>query len=303
MLKNNLNSLFEKPIDNQFILVDSHCHLNYEQFEGRLDEVMQNANAHGVRFMMTINTQLSQTKDLLDLCRLHKNLVCTAGIHPNETLAHTLPLADTTDPTMLGDIPSYDSLVEHLQYYTDFDHVVGFGETGLDYYYETSPRDLQIKSFELHLQAAKQCQMPVVVHTRDADDDTVSIIKNFSDTTGVFHCFSGNKSLARAALDLGYMISFSGIITFKKASELREIVSYVPLDRMLVETDSPYLAPDPYRGRTNEPAYTAFVAKTVATEKGLTLDEVATATTMNYLTLFPKAKSFFDAHISTLKDN
>jgi TatD DNase family protein len=222
---------------------------------------------------LTVNTRLSESDILKTIADSHPHVFCTTGVHPHDAKDHN---------------PA--DLIAQLTQHAAHPKVVGLGETGLDYYYENSPRDEQIKSFDLHLNAAIQLDLPVVIHTRDADEDTLAAIDNHPAAKGVFHCFSGGMDLARAALDRGYYISFSGIITFKKADELREVVRFVPLDRMLVETDSPFLAPIPHRGQPNQPAWTRVVAEKVAEVKGIALVDVATATTENFFNLFNKAK-------------
>lgn len=259
-------------------IVDSHCHLNFPELKDRLDDVMHRAADHDVHFCMTVNTNLSETDDLIRIAERYPSVVCTVGVHPNETVDHHAFIMD-------------DGVIDRLVHYTHHPKVVGLGETGLDYYYEKSPKDLQKKCFAMHLCASQKLNLPVVIHTRDADQDTIDLVKAHPGATGVFHCFSGDLSLARQALDLGYYISFSGIITFKKAASLRNVVAFVPFDRLLVETDSPYLAPEPYRGKSNEPAYTHFVAQRVAEIKQTSLSEVARHTTANYFHLFSKAQS------------
>lgn len=267
---------------HKLTIVDSHCHLNFPELITRLDSIIKNAHQYGVQYCMTINTRLDQTPDILAIAQAYKNIFCTVGIHPNETCNHVNVIEN-------GQSIHEENLIEALISYTKHPKVVGLGETGLDYYYENSGPDLQKKAFAMHLHASEITGLPVVVHTRNADSDTVDLVKQFPKSKGVFHCFSGDTSLAQQALDLGYYISFSGIITFKKAEELRDVVRYVPIDRILVETDSPYLAPIPHRGKSNEPAFTYFVVEQIATLKSLSVEEIANHTTNNYFTLFKKA--------------
>jgi TatD DNase family protein len=255
-------------------LVDSHCHLNYPEIFPHIDAVLANATAHDIRYCLTINTRLSETTTIKKIAETYPHVFCTVGVHPHDAKDHDV---------------SY--LFDELAHHATHPKVVGLGETGLDYYYNNSPRDEQIACFDIHLAASKQFNLPVIVHTRDADADTLALVKQHPDATGVFHCFSGGLDLAKAVLDRGYYVSFSGIITFKKAEELREVVKFTPIDRMLIETDSPFLAPIPHRGQPNQPAWTRLVAEKVAEIKGMPLVDVAKATTANFFQLFHKAKA------------
>lgn len=253
-------------------LVDSHCHLNYPELFPNIDQVLDVAMANDVRYCLSINTRLSETDRLKTIADKYPHVFCTVGVHPHDAKDHS----------------PFD-LMAQLEMHAQHPKVVGLGETGLDYYYDNSPREEQIACFDIHLEASTKLNLPVVIHTRDADEDTLIAINNHPAATGVFHCFSGSIDLAKAALDRGYYISFSGIITFKKAEELREVVRLTPLDRMLVETDSPFLAPIPHRGQPNQPAWTRVVAEKVAEVKGLPLEKIAHATTTNFFNLFHKA--------------
>ena len=255
-------------------LVDSHCHLNYPELFPTLDQVLAHAADNAVRYCLAINTRLSETDLLKTIADTYPHVFCTTGVHPHDAKDH---------------VPA--DLMTQLALHAEHPKVVGLGETGLDYYYDNSPRQEQITCFDIHLEASTKLNLPVVIHTRDADEDTLSAINNHPTATGVFHCFSGSVELAKAALDRGYYISFSGIITFKKAEELRDVVRFTPLDRMLVETDSPFLAPIPHRGQPNQPAWTRVVAEKVAEIKGIPLEDVAEMTTANFFTLFSKAKA------------
>jgi TatD DNase family protein len=257
------------------MLVDSHCHLDFPDFADDLDAVTARARAAGVGLMLTINTHLTRAERVIALAERHDEVWCTVGIHPHE--AGNAPFAEEERLVELSAHPK----------------VAGFGETGLDYFYEKSPRDRQRDSFRVHIAAARRTGLPVVVHSRDADDDTIAILAEEMAEgrfTGLIHCFSSGPQLAEKAIELGLMLSISGIITFKKSDELRATVAGIPLDRLLVETDCPYLAPAPHRGKRNEPAYTALTAACLAKVKGVTVAEIERATTANFLSLFTKVR-------------
>ena len=256
------------------MLVDSHCHLDFPDFADDMDGVMERAEQAGVTHMLTICTHVSKFDPVLALARGDGRITCTVGIHPHNAASEPMVTA------------------EHLIRMAADDKVVGFGETGLDYYYDKSPRDLQKRQFLAHIEAARQARLPLVIHTRDADGDMAEILRRESGKgafSGLLHCFSSSRVLAETALELGLYLSISGIVTFNKADELRDIVRDVPLDRLLVETDAPYLAPVPRRGKRNEPSFTRHTAEKIAEIKGLTLDQVAETTTANFFRLFPKA--------------
>lgn len=255
-------------------LVDSHCHLDFPELAGDAAGVVARARNAGVGHLLTIGTKITAFGGVLAMAEKFDNVSCSVGIHPHEA---------GVEPAM--DVEKLTELARHPK-------VVAFGETGLDYYYEHSPRADQERSFRVHLDAARTAQLPVIVHTRDADAETAAILGEAianGPFTGVIHCFSSGPELAEIALKLGFYISFSGIVTFKKADALRHVVKLVPMDRILVETDSPYLAPMPHRGKTNEPAYVTHTAAVVAELKGVTRDELARQTTANFFTLFAKA--------------
>lgn len=254
------------------MLVDSHCHLNFPDFAGDLPEIIQRAHNIGVETMLTVNTRLSEALDLQKIADTYDNIFCSVGVHPHDASNYAKPDLKT----------EIVKLSHHPK-------VIGIGETGLDYFYNKSQKTDQIDSFEQHLDASIELELPVIIHTREADKDTISCLKKYSLAKGVFHCFSGSQALARQALDLGYYLSFSGIVTFKKADGLREIAKFVPLDRILVETDSPFLAPIPHRGKRNEPAFTGHTAELLAELKGLPFPRLAEATTNNFFALFTKA--------------
>ena len=257
------------------MFVDSHCHLDCPEFSDDLDGIVSRAEEAGVKYMLSICTHVTKFDQVLAVARRYNNIFCTVGIHPHN--AEEEPEVSARD--LIG-------LAGHHK-------VIGFGETGLDYYYNKSPRDIQKRQFKSHIEASRELGLPLIVHTRNADDDMAMILKeetekgNFS---GLLHCFSSSRALAETAIKLGFYLSISGIVTFKKADELRDIVKDTPLDRLLIETDAPYLAPVPMRGKVNEPAFTRYTAEKVAEIKGLSIEEVAHATTDNFFTLFSEAK-------------
>jgi TatD DNase family protein len=257
------------------MLVDSHCHLEFPELAADLGGVLARARAAGVGHFLTIGTTLAKFDAVRAAAAQADDVHCTVGIHPHEAQAEPL----------VGPEPL-------LRLAAD-EKVVGFGETGLDFYYNHSPREAQIANFRAHIAAAREAQLPLVVHTRDAEDDTIAILTAEMERgafAGVIHCFTGTKRLARAMLDIGFLISVSGIATFKKSDALRAAIADVPLDRLLVETDSPYLAPQPVRGKTNEPAYVVHTAAMLAELKGVTREALAEATTANFFRLFAKAR-------------
>jgi TatD DNase family protein len=255
------------------MLVDSHCHLDFPQLSADLDGVVARAEAAGVGLMLTISTALSRFDGVLAIAERYDNIYCTVGVHPHEA---------ETEP---------DTVARQLIAHARHPKVVGIGETGLDYYYEHSPRDIQQHVFREHIKAARETGLPLIVHTRDADDDTVRILTEEMGQgayPGLIHCFSSSRQLAEKSVALGLYISISGIATFKKAEELRDTIRALPLERLLVETDSPYLAPIPYRGKDNEPSFVVHTARTVAGLKELSPEALADRTTDNFFNLFTK---------------
>nr|WP_294545633.1 TatD family hydrolase [uncultured Rhodopila sp.] len=256
------------------MLVDSHCHLDYYT-PAELPDVLARAAEAGVGEMVTIGTTLAQSDTLPALIEGHPNLWCTAGVHPHHAVE--------------APIPSPEALAERARH----PRVIGIGESGLDYFYDKSPRGVQAENFRAHIRGARLADVPLCIHARDADDDIVLILKQERDREGGFdfllHCFSSSRRLAEAALELGGYISFSGILTFPKSQDIRDIARDVPLDRLLVETDSPYLSPVPFRGKRNEPARVAHTAAVLAELRGLTPDALAELTTANFRRLFRKA--------------
>jgi len=254
-------------------IVDSHCHLNYEAITTNFSEVLQNAEDNNVKLMVSICTKMSEFDNIQKIADAHSNIFMSVGIHPNET-------HNEQDIT-------FDDILQK----TKAKKVVALGETGLDYYYKTSDKDIQIKSFLNHIKVAQQTQLPVVIHSRDADDDMIEILTtemNKAQFPALLHCFSSGRELAMKAIDLGLYISLSGIITFKNADELRSIVKDIPHNRLLVETDSPYLAPIPHRGKSNQPAYVRYVVEKLAHIIGLSFEDTMRLTTKNFFRLFSK---------------
>jgi TatD DNase family protein len=256
------------------MLIDSHCHLDYFTAE-ELPAILARAAAAGVGEMVTIGTRIGQSVHIRGIAEAHDNVWCTAGIHPHSAAEQAVPT-----PEALA------AMAGHRK-------VIGIGESGLDYFYDKAPRDIQQACFRAHIRAARLAGVPLAIHARNADEDIAKILQEERDSGGFFefllHCFSSGRGLAEAALAMGGYISFSGILTFPKSSEIREIARDIPPDRLLVETDAPYLAPVPFRGKRNEPAWTAHTAAVLAETRGLSRDEVAKLTTTNFRRLFKKA--------------
>lgn len=259
------------------MLVDSHCHLDYEDFSAEgVDEIVSRARSAGVGHFLTICTEIAKFPQVLATAERFPEMHCTVGTHPHHA----------ADPAEIS-IPR-----EKIVSFAKHPKIAGIGETGLDYYYNHAPAAEQKKCFATHIEAAVETDLPLVIHTRDADEDTIRIMREAGQgkARGVMHCFSGGRSLAEESLALGFYISFSGIITFKKSEELREVVKHVPMERILVETDSPYLAPVPHRGKRNEPAFVVHTAQMVAQLKEKSMEEVSRATTANFFSLFSRAQ-------------
>ena len=255
------------------MLVDSHCHLEFPDFAPEIDAVMARAKDAGVEVCLSIGTKLETFPRVRETAARFDNVWCSVGVHPHE--ADKEPLTSAAPLIALTKDPK----------------VVGIGETGLDYYYDHSVRAAQATNFRAHIDAARQTNLPLIVHTRDAEDDTIAILREEMAAgafSGVLHCFTGTQALADAALDLDFYISASGIMTFKNAEALRAVLKGVPLDRLLVETDSPYLAPIPHRGKRNEPSFVAYTARALAELKGVAFEELAEATSENFFRLFTK---------------
>jgi len=265
------------------MFTDSHCHLNFPQLKAELPQIRQAMLDAQVDRALCICTTLEEFEEVHLLATTYDNFWSSVGVHPDNE--------DVLEPTV-------NDLVQR----SNLPKVVGIGETGLDYFRlgERTVADMawQRERFRVHIRAARQVNKPLIIHTRSASDDTLAILKEEgegggspSSATGVFHCFTETQAVAKAALDMGFYISFSGILTFKTAADLREVAQFVPLDRMLIETDSPYLAPVPYRGKTNNPSYVPYVAKLIAELKGQTLETIAQATSHNFETLFSGVKT------------
>jgi len=253
------------------MLVDSHCHLDYAAPEERV-HIIARARAAGVGTMLTICTRLDEFSQVEAIAASDPDIWCSAGIHPHEAAAE--PDAGTAQLV---------ALAAHAR-------VVGIGETGLDFHYDHSPRPRQAELFRAHCAASRETGLPLIVHTREADAETIRILHEERPPSGVIHCFSTGRELAEKALELGFYISLSGIVTFRHAEDLRAIAKDVPLERLLIETDAPYLAPEPMRGRTNEPAFIVHTASAVAKLKGVDVEELAARTAANFFRLFAKAK-------------
>ena len=254
------------------MLIDSHCHLDrldLSEREGGLEGVIADAQARGISQLLTVAVDLESSKSLTELTAKYDHIYSSVGVHPLQD--EELPLPTVEQITELAKLPK----------------VIAVGETGLDNFYSAYSYEWQHESFTRHLIASKEVEKPLIVHTRDARDETIKLLKQHqSNAAGVLHCFSETWQMAKAAMEFGYYISFSGIVTFKNAGELREVVKKIPLDRILVETDSPWLAPVPYRGQQNEPKNVYEVAQCVAELKGISIEELAEVTTHNFFNLF-----------------
>lgn len=253
------------------MLVDSHCHLDFPDFAAERDAVIARARAAGIGTMLTIGTRLDQFEGVRAIAEADPQIWCSVGAHPHEAADHAALTA------------------ERLIELSEHPRVIGIGETGLDFHYNLSPAEAQERVFRAHIAASRATGLPLIVHAREADEAIAAILAETRPPPGVLHCFSSGRRLAEAALALGFYISISGIVTFKNAADLRDIVRDIPSDRLLVETDAPYLAPVPYRGRRNEPAYVAATAAAVAALRGVEPETLAAGTTENFFRLFAKA--------------
>ena len=255
------------------MLVDSHCHLDFPDFADDLDGIVKRARDKNIGRMVTISTRVRRLDGLLAITERFADVFCSVGTHPHH--AHEELDISTAD----------------LVAYTRHPKVVAVGEAGLDYHYDNSPRDAQEQGFRAHIAAARETGLPLVIHSREADDDMARILE---EETGkgafpaVLHCFTGGRDLAMRGVALGHYVSFTGILTFKNSQPLRDIAAALPADRILVETDAPYLAPNPYRGKRNEPSYVTETAKVLAQTRGVSTDEIARQTTENFFRLFSK---------------
>ena len=264
-------------------LVDSHCHLDFPDFASEVDAIVMRARGAGLSRLVTISTRVRRFAGVLAIAERFPDVYCSVGTHPH--YAH-----EELDVTV-------DDLVAHTRH----PKVVAIGEAGLDYHYDNSPRDAQERGFRTHIAAARATGLPLVIHSREADADTARILE---EETGqgafpaVLHCFTGGPDLARRAVALGGYVSFSGILTFKNSTALRAIAAELPADRILVETDAPYLAPNPFRGKRNEPAYVVETAKVLAETRGVSFDEIARQTSENFFRLFSKVPPSVSAEAS-----
>tara|TARA_R110001592_G_scaffold138511_4_gene357630 strand:- start:12096 stop:12881 length:786 start_codon:yes stop_codon:yes gene_type:complete len=254
------------------MFIDSHCHLDrlkLDPYNGNLSEAIQAAHANAVDLMLCVAIDLEHIDQVLNIAKTYEQVYASVGVHPGST--------DCEEPT-----------VERLLDLSKKDKVIAIGETGLDYYYGVDHKELQLERFQRHLEVSKISRKPVIVHTRDAKEDTLNCINKYSDPSvgGVLHCFTEDLDMAQKAIDQNFYISFSGIVTFKNALELQAVAKALPLERILIETDSPYLAPVPFRGKPNEPKYVPHVAKFLAELKGVSLEKIAEQTSENFKKLF-----------------
>ena len=255
-------------------IIDSHAHLDYPKITEQLDEVIKRAGDAGVEKIISISVKLSKLSDVKSIAEQYQNVFFSAGIHPHEASSEL-------------DACNSEAIIKAATH----PKCVAIGEAGLDYFYDHAPRQAQQDSFRVQIEVARNLDLPIIIHSRDADEDMASIIEEEylkAPFKGVLHCFSSGEALAMRAIDIGFFISFSGILTFPSSKELREIASKIPLDRILVETDSPFLAPAPFRGKTNEPAYTVYILKTLSEIFSKPVDEIAKLTYKNTLRLFSK---------------
>lgn len=254
------------------MLVDSHCHIDFEEYAERMPQLLENMARNQVTHALCVCVNLADFPRVLALAERHAELFASVGVHPDQAEDASLEVKD---------------LVGRAQH----PKIVAIGETGLDYFRQSGDLEWQRTRFRSHIRAARECGKPLIIHTRDAGEDTLRIMREerANEVGGVMHCFTETLEIARAAMDLNFYISFSGIVTFKNALAIKEVAKAVPLERMLVETDSPYLAPVPQRGKTNEPAWVRHVAEEIARLRGMSLEAVAAATTGNFFRLFKPA--------------
>jgi len=257
------------------MFIDSHCHLDFAELQADADNIFALMRENHVTHALTISTTLQTFPEVLRVAEAHDNLWCSAGVHPDEQ-------RDDHEPT-----------VDELLKLADHPKVIAIGETGLDYFRLQEPLDWQRERFRTHIRAAKICKKPLVIHTRNSSADTLKLMREESAdiASGVMHCFTESQSVADAAMEMGFYISLSGIVTFKSAKDIQALAKTIPLDRLLIETDSPYLAPTPQRGKVNQPGYVRHVAEFIAALRGVTVEEIAKATTANFYTLFKQARS------------
>lgn len=253
---------------NPIQFIDTHCHLEMEQFDANRDEMIQRALAAGIGTMITVGSDLEGAAKAMELAEKHDHIFASVGVHPHE--------ARHVD----------ENVLRKLRDWASHPKVVAIGETGLDYHYDLSPRDVQMSIFRKHLDLASDTGLPAIIHCREAWDDTIRILKESGNSRGVLHCFSGDRKMAAEVISLGYHVSVAGPVTFKKASDLREVARLVPDEYLLIETDAPYLSPEPCRGKRNEPAFLLHTARFIAGLRGISLDDIARITTLNAKRLF-----------------
>ncbi len=256
------------------MFIDSHCHLDFPELVAERDAILQLMRENRVTHALTISTTLKSFPAVRAVAEAHANMWCSAGVHPDEQ------------------VDDHEATLEELLAMADHPKVVAIGETGLDYYRLPEPLDWQRERFRIHIRAAKKTGKPLVIHTRNASADTLRLMaeEGAADVGGVMHCFTESQAVAEAALAMNFHISLSGIVTFKSAKDLQEVAKRVPLNRLLIETDSPYLAPTPFRGKMNQPGYVRHVAEHVAALRGISVEEVGAATTANFFKLFSHAR-------------
>lgn len=262
------------------MLVDSHCHLDFPDLSAELDAIIVRARSAGVGRIVTISTRVKRHAQVLAIAEKFPEVFCSIGTHP-----HYADEERDIDAQVLVDLAKHPK-------------IVAIGEAGLDYFRNNSPHNAQAASFRQHIAAARETRLPLVIHSRDCDTDMAQILREESGKgafPAVLHCFTGSRDLAFAAIDLGHYVSFTGILTFKNSDALREVAAALPADRIMVETDAPYLAPLPYRGKRNEPAYVAEIAKVLADTRGVSADEITRRTTENFFRLFSKVPRVLDA--------
>ena len=251
-------------------MIDSHCHLDHDPLFSNINEVLSRSKKVGIKKLLTISTNLESYKNILKIIEIDPMIFGSIGIHPHEVKDYKI---------------DYDYIVNE---FNNSDKIIGVGETGLDYYYENSPKKKQIESFKTHIEASIKCNCPLIVHSRDAEDDTFNILKDYADkkTKILMHCFTGSKKFADKLLDLDSYFSASGIITFKNSHKLQDIFKNIPNEKILIETDSPFLAPVPMRGKKNEPSFIKYTANKLAQLKEINFEEINKVTTNNFNSLF-----------------
>ena len=256
------------------MFIDSHAHIDGPEFDADREEIVERARVAAVSLILNVGTgdpNAGVFERAVDVGKKYESVYTAIGTHPHDARFYD------------------DGAEEKIKALVQDDRVLAWGEIGLDFHYDNSPRDVQVEVFKRQLRAARECGLPVVIHTREAETETIEILKSDyegAERRGIFHCFSGSMALAQQALELGFMISFSGIVTFKKAEELREVAKQVPLNRLLIETDCPYLTPIPYRGKRNEPAYVVEVARCLAGIHGVEIEEIGRITSENFTSFF-----------------